>query len=103
MNDIYVLHQDCDLSAPKLNLYISSIDRFKLGCKTSGYSSNNIMTVPHIPAAAHGYVLLNVNPFHEEDIHMIYHPPITNRYALHCTLLTVFTPFPLTFPYIYPL
>ena len=65
MNDIYVLQQDSDLSAPKLNLYISSIDRFKLGCKTSGYSSNNIMTVPHIPAAAHGYVLLNVNPFHE--------------------------------------
>jgi hypothetical protein len=38
----------------------------KLGWSTSGYSSNNIITVPQMPAAANGYVLLNVSPFHEK-------------------------------------
>ena len=52
---------------PKLaKRYISSILRLKLGCKTLGCSSNNIITVPHIPAAAHGYVLVNDNLFHEK-------------------------------------
>lgn len=37
----------------------------KLGWRDSGYSSNSIMTVPHIPAAAHGYVFLNASAFQE--------------------------------------
>ena len=39
--------------------------RLKLGCRTSGYSSNSIITVLHTPAAAHEYVLLNVILYHK--------------------------------------
>ncbi len=64
-NEGFHLQLDDNFDQPKqAKRYISSMLLLKLGWRDSGYFLNSIMTVPHIPAAAHGYVFFLWNNCH---------------------------------------